>query len=125
MNVIHLLHKDSFAENRKHILLLLPQGVIVLSLPFLMPQFRERTLILLLFQIINHSPTCNSLEVTEHVSRLVWTTGEQVHVIEHYYVSKDQELARVACFVNRLAGNNLDCVGLKHWQSIFSDYRDV
>src|SRR5437588_13089724 len=55
VNIVDLLHKHRFTENWQHILLLLPERVAVLSLPRFMSQLRERTLMILLFQIINHS----------------------------------------------------------------------
>jgi hypothetical protein len=65
--MIDLLHKDSLAENREYIFLLLPNRITVLSLPFLMPQFRQRALIAFVFQMVNQSPAGNAFDVAKNI----------------------------------------------------------
>ena len=71
VDVVHLLHKDTFAENLKDVCLVLPERVAVISFPVFVPQLFERAFVALLLQMLDHAMSDCAFDVAQNFRGLV------------------------------------------------------
>src|SRR5437899_6321604 len=93
----------------------------VFSLPLLMAQLGQGTLEVLFLQIIDYAPASDAFDITQYFGR----AGDEVKMIGHDYVRKDQKAARASCFIQSLTGHFLNSVSLKDGQTVFGDHSNV
>jgi hypothetical protein len=118
MNVIDLLHKHAFTEYRQDILFRLPERVLVVSVPLLMPKFIQGTLVLLFFQVVDDSSCSKAFQNSKQFGITARSTGEQMNMVHHDHVCEEQE--RLTSFIDGTTDNFLHLGGSENWQSIMS-----
>ena len=62
MDVVNLLPKRVFTEYLKRIRMMLPDGMFMISLARLATQLKQRTLEIILFEVLNNSPRRDTIQ---------------------------------------------------------------
>lgn len=92
MNIIHLLHKSRFARDQESVGMMLPHRIFIASFLFEHLQFFERRSELIFFQMIEYPLCRDSIQIPKRVRRLTFAVSNDVFVIGHYHVSKNEQI---------------------------------
>ncbi len=123
VNVVDFLHKGRFARDQKRVGMMLPNGVLVAAFLFELAQFVERLDEIIFLQIIDDPPCRNAVEITQRLRRLTLAVGDDVFMVGHYRVSENTKLAGFAGFIECVAGDLFEFVGLKDRQPVMRHRR--
>lgn len=72
------------------------------------------------FEMLDNATSGNAVEVTQDVGHVSRTVGDDMSVVRHDDVGKDQEVAGPPCLVKRTADNFFKGVGSKDGKPVVS-----
>ena len=99
MDIFDLLPKDVFAKYIKRVWVMLPDGVLMITLAGLTAKFEQRTLEAIFLQVLNDPSRGNTIQEPENVGHLAVGVNQSVDVIQHNNVGQYQNAMILSSFV--------------------------
>ncbi len=125
MRVMYTLHEHALTRQLANIWMMVPKRVMVTSSAVIVPKFFERRQVTMLFREINYPASNYAVDVTKNSIGFLIVVGDEMKMIRHDHVRKDQKASGVSCLVEGLAGNDLDIVSSEDWQAVLRNGREV
>ena len=91
----------------------------------LMPEFLEGRHEVVLFEEINYSASYYAVDIAKDHCGFLVAIGDEMKVVRHYDVGKDQEASGASSLIESLGRNDFDLVRAENWEPVFCDGRKV
>src|SRR6266508_6426074 len=101
MRVMHSLHEHPLARQQPNIWMMIPKRITVAAAVLFVTELFERSSMALLFQKIDHTSGSDAVDKTLNHGSLLLTVGDDMKMIRHDHVSKNQKSTRLPCFIER------------------------
>lgn len=125
MCVMYTLHEHALARQLADVWVMVPKRVTVTSSVVFMPELFKRRLILMLSEKIYYSAGNDAVDITKDCFGFLGAIGDEMEVIRHDNVRKDQEAPGGSCLVEGLACDCFDLIRAENWEPIFRDRRKI
>src|SRR6266849_6239700 len=93
MGVVHSLHEHPLTRQQPNIRMMIPKRITVAAAVLFMPELFERSSMAVLFQKIDHASGSDAVDKTLNHGSLLLTVSDDMKMIRHDHISKDQEAA--------------------------------
>src|SRR2546426_20651 len=93
MRVVHSLHEHPLARQQSNIRMMIPKRITVTAAVLFVPELFERSSMALLLQKIDHASGSDAVDKTVNHGGFLLTVSDEVKMIRHDHVSKNEEAA--------------------------------
>lgn len=125
MCVVYTLHEHALTRQQANVWMMVPKRVAVTSSIVFMPKFFKRRHVAILFEEINYPASNDAVDITKDRFRFLAAIGDEMKVVQHDDVSKDQKASGLSCFVEGIADDGFDLVSSEDWKTVFCDGREL
>src|ERR1700730_11114368 len=101
MCVVQSLHEHSLARQQPNIRMMIPKRITMAAAVLFVTELFERSNMALLLQKIDHASGSDAVDKTLNHGSLLLTVSDDMKMIRHDHVSKNEGAARCSRFIER------------------------
>jgi hypothetical protein len=78
-----------------------------------------------LFEMVNHAAAYDAINIAQDFRGLEYAICYGMEMVGHYHIGIDGEAARLARFIESVAGNDLNSISAKYWKAVLGYGSDI